>query len=295
MSEQEDLFIKKRTIRIGGSISGVIATGSWENLRPHFTWEETIEDFTGTDEQVMNRIKSLHEKAMVMMKDAEIQATVERIRRERKDLRILISPYTKKPLPSVTSIINYDTDFFCSPEELAQYASQGNIIDARVKHYIKIGKWSQASEIKEVWTDIVILTKGDMKLETDVGDFPAMLEKYPIDKMKVGERFFNDDLGYCGEPDFSGIPEKSDDWEKIGGKPIQTIFDVKRTPSKLKNGMQLAAYCKNYGIVQGIIIPLSDKTKQGYSKPVVYDKEKLDGYFSVFQNKQKEFKKRYNI
>jgi len=156
--EQVNLFeSKKRTIRLGGSVSGVIATGSYANLKPQFTWEETIECCDASDEQIIARIKQLHEKAMGMMQEAETQATLERIQRERKDLRFLQSPITKKMLPSVTSIINYDADFFVSAEELSQYASQGNIIDAKVKHFIKIGKWAEAKELKDIWTDIVIL------------------------------------------------------------------------------------------------------------------------------------------
>ena len=198
-------------------------------------------------------------------------------------------------LPSVTSIINYDVDFFVSPEELKQYASQGNIIDAKVKKYIKLGKWMDAKDIKEVWTDLVILSRGSLKLDIDVGNFPALLEKYPIAKMQIGKRFFSDKLGYCGEPDFSGIPGDCEDWKKLKAESMPTIFDVKRTPDKLKNGMQLAAYCKALNINQGIIIPLNDKTQQGYSKPIVYGQDQLEGYFNMFKDKQKEFKKRYNI
>jgi len=134
-----------------------------------------------------------------------------------------------------------------------------------------------------------------LKHDIDVGDFKGFLEVYPIDKMEVGKRFFNDEYGYCGEPDVIGVPIKDKNWDKLGVKPIETIFDVKRTPDKYKNGLQLSAYCKNYGIKQGIIIPLNDKTQQGYSKPPVYDEETLAGYFQMFQDKQKEFKKRYNI
>ena len=34
----------KTTIKMQGGIAGVIATGSYENLRPSFLIEETIED-----------------------------------------------------------------------------------------------------------------------------------------------------------------------------------------------------------------------------------------------------------
>lgn len=285
--------MSKKTITIGGSVSGVIATGPYQNLKPQFTWQETLEDFQGDDDQIISRIKELYEKSMSLMREAETQATVERIQRERKDLRILRSP-SGKMLPSVTSIINYDADFFVSPEELRQYAAQGTIIDARVKHYIRTGLWVEPKEIKEIWADLVIVARGNLKLEIDAGNFPAFLEKYPISNMQVGERFFNDELEYCGEPDFLGVPDGGE-WNKLGAKPIPTIFDVKRTPDELKNGMQLAAYCRHYNIQQGIIVVLNDKTLQGYSKPVVYPYDRLEGFFAMFQSKQREFKKRYGI
>ncbi len=278
-----------KTIRIGGSITGVIATGSFQNLRPSFTWEETIDNCELTDEQIQARIQTLHDKSMIMLKEAEQSAIVERIQRERQDLRFLRSPMTKKMLPSVTSIIGWDADFFCSGEDLAQYASQGNIIDAKVKHFIKMGKWVEAKELKDIWIDMVILSKGSLKLDLDVGDFPAFLEKYPISGMKVGERFYDNENGYTGEPDFIGMPDFK------GAEKIPTIFDVKRTPDKLKNGLQLSGYCKSLGIKQGIIVPLNDKTGQNYSKPKVYNEDELSGYFKMFKSKQTDFRKRYGI
>jgi len=277
-----------KTVKISGGISGVIATGSYANLRPSFSWEETLENCELSDDQIRDRIQLLYHKSFAMLKEAEQKAVIERIQRERKDLRFLISP-SMNILPSVTSIINYDADFFVSPEELTQYASQGNIIDSKVKHFIKTSQWVNGKDIKDNWTDIIILTKGSLKLDIDVGDFPAFLKKHPIIDMKVGERFFFDEEGYCGEPDFIGMPDFKD------AEKIPTVFDVKRTASKIKNGMQLAAYAKKFNIQQGVIVQLSDKTGQGFSKPIVYDKEKLAGYYSMFKAKQKEFKKRYNI
>jgi len=278
----------KKTVRLGGSVQGVIATGSFQNLRPSFTWEETIEDCSMSDKEILARIQELHDKAFTMLKEAEQKAIVERIQRERQDLRFKISP-SGKLLPSVTSIINYDADFFIPPEELSQYASQGNIIDRKVKHYIETGEWLEAKKLDECWTDIVILTKGSLRLEVDAGDFLSFLAKFPIKEMKVGERFYFDEEGYCGEPDFFGIPEFKD------AEPVLTIFDVKRTANKLKNGLQLSAYCKKYGVKQAIIVPLSDKTQQGYSKPIIFDEKALQGYFKVFKSKQEAFKRRYGV
>ena len=278
----------RRTIKITGGISGVIATGSFQNLKPTFMWEETIEDCEMTDIEITDRIKELYGKGFAMLKEAEQKAIVERIQRERQDLRLLISE-KGNILPSVTSIIGYDADFFVSPEELSQYASQGNIIHAKVEHFINTKEWVLAKALQEVWTDIVILTKGNLKLEVDVGDFPEFLKKYPVSDMKNGERFMFDEEGYCGMPDFTGVPDFKE------ALKVPTMFDVKRSPDKIKNGMQLAAYAKYHKLKQGIVIPLNDKTNQGWSKPVIYTEKDLEGYWLMFKNKQKDFKQRYNI
>lgn len=285
----------KRTIKISGSVSGVIATGSYANLRPSFTWEEEWtyyddeKDNISSDESIQARRQYLYEMSFSLLKQAESKALIERIERERSDLRFKTHPETGKVSPSVTSIINYDADFFVSAEDLRQYASQGNCIDARVRHYIDKGVWVAPKDIKGLWTDIVILKKGSLALTPDVGDFPAFLEKYPIGQMSTRERMFSDDDLFNGELDFDGVPNFKD------AKEIATVFDVKRTPDKIKNGMQLSAYCKMANCKQGIIVPLSGKTNQGFSKPIVYDEKTLEGYFKMFLQKREEFKKRYGI
>ena len=283
----------KRTIRISGSVSGTIATGSFQNLKPTFTWEEEIEmDATETldDDKIQKRRQFLYDMSFSLLKQAEDRAIIERINREREDLRFVTNPKTKKVSPSTTSVINFDSDFFCSPEDLRQYASQGNITHERVTQYIKTGIWVLPESLEDIWADILILKKGSLALSLDAGNFPAFLEKYSIDNMKIVERMFDEkEDSYNGEFDFTGIPQ----WK--GAEEIPTVFDVKRSKEKIKNGMQLAAYCNLIGYKQGIIIPLNDSTEQGYSKPIIYDKKALDGYFSLFKKKREDFKKRYGI
>lgn len=283
----------KRTIKISGSVSGVIATGSYANLRPSFTWEEEWEEDTVavdiSDKVIQERRQKLYDMSFSLLKQAESQALIERVEREREDLRFVAHPETGKISPSVTSIINYDADFFVSAEDLRQYASQGTCIDARVRHYIDKGAWVASKDLKPLWTDMVILKKGSLALASDVGDFPRFLEKYPIVEMKTARRLFDKDGLFNGELDFTGIPSFKE------AKEVPTVFDVKRTPDKIKNGMQLSAYCNLMGFKQGIIVPLNDKTGQGFSKPVIYDEKTLNGYFSMFLQKRKEFKKRYGL
>lgn len=283
----------KRKIIISGSVSGTIATGSFQNLKPSFTWEEEYEigenELALTDNHIQARRKELYEMSFSLLKEAENKALIERIERERADLRFVASPTTGKMLPSVTSIRDYDADFFVSAEELRQYASQSNIVHAKVAEYIKTGKWADVKALSDIWSDILIVTKGSLKLPIETGDFPGFLKKYPIENMVNGMRGFDDKHEYCGEPDFFGIPQFKE------AKQIMSTLDVKRTPSKVKDGIQLAAYCKLSDTKQGIVVPLNDKTVAQFSKPILYNEKELEGYFKMFLQKRKEFKKRYGI
>ncbi len=283
----------KRKIKISGSVSGVIATGSYANLRPSFTWEEEFEFGSyhppEDDKTIQKRRRQLYDMSMMLLKDAENKALVERIERERQDLRFMTNPETGKVSPSVTSIINYDADFFVSADELRQYAASGTITHARVAHYIARGEWLEARKLNDVWVDMLILSKGSLALPADVGNFPKFLEKYPIDGMENGKRLFCNDDVFNGELDFTGIPQFK------GAEKVLTVFDVKRTADKVKNGIQLAMYCSLVGAKQGAIIALNNKTEQGYSKPIVYNEEQLEGYYKIGMQKREDFKKRYGI
>lgn len=277
----------KRTIKMSGGISGVIATGSYENLRPNFLIEETIEDCSLTDEEIIARTQTLYDESFRMMKEAETKATVERIEREKAGIRFYTHPETGLTVPSVTSVIGWDADFFVSAQDLQEYASQSNIVHAQVEHFIQTGVWVEPKEISDIWADIVIVTKGNLKLSLESGYFPSFLKKFPINNMKNGHKVFLTDT--AGTFDFEGIPDFKD------ALPILSVCDVKRTPDKIKDGKQLAAYCKAKGVTQGLIVPLNDKTEQKFSKPIVYDEKSLEGYFKMFQKDRENFRKRYGI
>ncbi|KKM77023.1 hypothetical protein LCGC14_1374140, partial [marine sediment metagenome] len=151
------------------------------------------------------------------------------------------------------------------------------------------GKWVEAKELPDIWTDLLIVSKGDLKLPLEVGNFPAFLEKYPIEKIENGYRGFDDKIGYCGEPDIFGVPQFKET------KQIKSIFDIKRTASKIKDGIQLGLYCNLFNLEQGIIIPLNDKTQSGFSKPIIYDKKSLEGYYKMGLEKRESFRRRYGI
>jgi hypothetical protein len=118
--------------------------------------------------------------------------------------------------------------------------------------------------------------------------------------MKLAHTSFNREHFYGGTPDFTGVPVG---WDKIKGyedvKEVPTLFDWKRTCAPIKNGKQLAGYKNMEGyehIKQGAVVELNDKTKQGFSKPEFYGSERLDGFFKMFINSDRQaFKKRYGI
>lgn len=278
----------KKKLKISSAFSGVVATGSYENARPAFSAEQEFEVDCQTEEEINYVIEEVQSQLHVIcyekFKAVEQQMIAERIQKERKDIRFYEKDGVK--YPSVTSIINFDSDFFCSETELQQYASQSNITHARVAEFIKSGKWVEPKELSECWTDIVICTKGDLQLDIDAGDFPAFLKKYPMKEMKnFDDPVFNEEFLFAGTPDFQALVDE-----------IPTLADVKRTIDKIKLFMQTAAYSKCKGlenIKQLMGIELNNKTQQGFSKPVI--EIRIDNYFSMFLQKRKSFKERYGI
>ncbi len=275
----------KRKISVG--LEAVIATGSYQNLRPSFYDEITFDDGDLTEERIEQTKTAMYDKAFQKIKEVENKAIIERIERERKDIRFYIDPKDGKTKGSVTSVINWDIDFFMSPIELRQHASVGNITHKRCEIYIETGKWLQPKEIDDCWTDLVIIQKGELKLDPDCGSLPTFLEKFPFKDLKNGHEVYLEET--AGTFDAEGIPDFK------SAEAIPTIIDFKKTPDKIKDGMQLSQYCKGKGYKQGIIVPLNNKTQQGYSKPTVYDEKALKGYDKMFQQKLKSFKMRYGV
>lgn len=276
-----------KKIRVEASFSGVLPTGSYANSRPGFMasmeWEE---DFKNDEIRKFAMESAQQELQAICYQNFQSEANrarVLKIQEDRKDFRFYTLPNGEE-VPSVTSILNYDSDFLMDEGELKQYASQGNIIHAQVAEFIKTGVWKNPSEIEGTAPDLFILKSGSLKLSLDGWDFTAFLKKYPMEKMENGEVVFNEKERYAGTPDGYSV---------VGGIP--TIFDIKRTPEKVKNFMQMSAYAKASGreIKQMMIIPLNDKTDQGFSKPIV--STDIDKYFELFLYKRKDFKKVYSI
>src|SRR4029079_11366048 len=120
--------------------------------------------------------------------------------------------------------------------------------------------------------DIFIVKSGSLGLPLDGWDFPAFLKKYPLQDMRVGKAVVNTRHEYGGTPDieycvYDGVP---------------TLADVKRTPDKVKNFTEVADYAKtsvSEPVQQLMIVPINDKTDQGFSKPIVT--AEVDKYFEL--------------
>lgn len=277
-------------IKVSAGFTGVISVGPFENMRPSYTAEVEfeLENIVDTDPDLPNRIKwhqeRLQEICQANFRNDEQKAIVDRIQRERADIRFY------GDCPSVTSIINWDADFFISKEELQQYCSQGNLIDAQCKHFIKTGEWAPVKDIEGTWSDLVIISRGTLNLATEGWSFPNFLKKYPIEKMILGESVISKKHKYAGTSDIKSLI--------FEGKKY--LGDIKRTAEKVKNGKQLAAYImveEENGETPydgGMIIPLNDKTEQGFSKPIIYDRKQIEQYFSMFLKDRENFKKRFN-
>ena len=277
----------KIKMKVSAGFSGVIATGSYENARPNYSAELEFEMEDLLPEQVSEHIgkvqKQLQDVCYGNFKADEQKSIIERIELERKDFRWY------GEFPSATSIINWDADFFVSAEELQQYASQGNIIDAQAKHFIKTGSWEKPEKIEGTWSDIVIVKQGKLGLSLNGWDFPGFLKKYPLEKMEVGGPIISQKHRFGGTPDI----------RKCFFEGKKTLADVKRTPEKIKHFKQCAAYIiaeEENGAPpyeQMMLIPLNDKTEQGFSKPIV--SAEINQYKEMFLRDRENFKKRFGV
>ena len=278
----------KYKIRVEASFAGVLPVGSYANMRPGFSASMEFEnDFKDQDEINMCIEVAQQELQGICYTNFESEANrakIMKIQQDRKDFRFY-KLESGDEVPSVTSILNYDSDFLVDDDELKQYASQSTINHVRVEEYIKSGIWKDPKDLEGVTADIFILKSGSLKLDYDSCDFPEFVKKFPVKELKNGKVLINEKDRYAGTNDgecvYEGVP---------------TIFDIKRTADKTKNFQQLAAYANCKGmehIKQMMIIVLNDKTERGFSKPIVSDQ--IGKYYELFQFKRKEFKRVYGI
>ena len=279
-------------IKVSASYTGVLPTAPYANARPGYAAEVEFESENGTLEEALisETQKRLQEVCYTNFKNDESKAIVERINRERLEFKFYYLD-DGTPVPSVTSVLGVDKDWFVEAEALRLLASEGSVRHAVIAEYIKTGKMpDDPAKIDGVEFEWMLCKKAGIDIN-GLG-FLSFLEKYPLGKMENGEKVISAEYRYGGTPDFWCVPEAN---EKEEIKAVLTCCDVKRTADVHENMMQIAAYIKasSRDIQQMLVIPINDKTKQGWSKPLV--SAAVDKYFGMFLKKRENFKKRYGI
>jgi hypothetical protein len=271
-----------KSTEIVASYSGKISTGRYENESPFFSIKE---EWTNADKEfIISRQKLLNQLCYDRFTECANRSLVDRLKEQYHHLRFYM--FNGIQLPSVTSIIGWDKDFFMAPEELAQYAARGTIIHKQVEIFLKTDKLIPPEEIPEVFPQYVTMTKGSLKLTLDGFNFVSFFEKNPIELIDTEKQVVNLDKKYSGRMDIKA---------KFNGKV--SIMDVKTgTVDETECFKQLAAYAKGSGnsdVSQLVIIPINNKTKQGFSEPKVTSD--IEKYFSLFLEDRKKFEERFGL
>lgn len=282
-------------IKIGSSFTGVVPRGAFENEKPGF-FAELEFDYQGVEEQSLikkcidENQKFLHEICLGNFKAREQQAIVDRITKERENVRVFVCEKCGKTHASVSSVAGWDSDFHVSPEELSQYASHGNLYDLQAKHFITTSQWLPVEKIDGSYADLVIVKKGSLKLEVNDWDFPEFLKKFKIENMEVGKRLVSCKHGIGGTSDI----------RKCIYEGKKTLADFKRTADKAKNFCQMAGYIileeenGESDYEQMMIIPCNgSKNERGFQKPIVTDE--ISQFKQMFISQRENFRKRFQV
>lgn len=271
----------KQSVEIVASFSGKISTGRWENENPFFSIKETWSGLS--DIEIESRQKVLHEMCYIRFIQVEQQSMIDRILQQRKDLRFY--EFEGVQLPSVTSIISWDDDFFVSQADLTQYAARGTALHKQIEIYLTTGNWIEIKDIPEVYPEYVIVTKGDLGLKFNDVDFRAFLAKYPFKVVKTEQTVFNMKDRYAGRTDLVAM---------VDGKKTIVDFKTGSSINQEKAFKQLSAYAKCIdGTEQMMIVHLNNKTKQGFSAPLISDR--IEENFQMFLKDRQAFRTRFGV
>lgn len=272
----ENIKIKEITV----SLSGVIPVAAYENLRPGFSI--TAEPIDGEEPEKI--IASLQQYLHAVFENESNRGKADLIDKQYSNIRF----YEKggKKYPSVTSILNWDKEWRVTDDELRQYASRGNIIEALVEEFLKTGEWIDPLGIPALREDVSILMSGSLMFTWENCSHKAFMKAYR-DKIQViqVEAFqrtvYNDEALYAGTYDIKG---KFDN--------IRSIMDIKTGGFDMR---QLAAYaiCEK-DIAQLVILPVGPTdNKCGYKRPVVCDTVQKE--FAEFLKARAKFKQRFGV
>ena len=273
----DKLKVKEITI----SLSGVISNGPYENLRPGFSM--TVEPANG--ESPNDVFNSGMEQLHTLMALEENRAKTELI----ASLYSSIKWYDKdgKRYPSVTSVIGYEdrhTKFGrFTDEQLSQYASRGNIIEAVIEEYLRTGEWIAPEDIPSLTEDVFVIKDGSLGFDLNQCSHKEVMEHFR-DKIVVEEfqkEVFNEDFFYAGTLDIIG---------KYEGK--RSVIDIKCGTFDWR---QLAAYAMCLDGVEQLVILAVGPTdnKCGYQKPKCNKLVQIE--FEEFLKARAKFKRRFGV
>ncbi|RLI98545.1 MAG: hypothetical protein DRP08_08070, partial [Candidatus Aenigmatarchaeota archaeon] len=258
------------------SYSGKISTGNYENESPFFSNKEVWQGALPAG-LLEERQKFLYDKCYAKFTECERRSLLELIKKKRKDIRFYGN------LPSVTSILSWDADFYVSPDDLVQYAARGTIIHAQCRIWLETGEWKEPKDIPEIYTQMVILTKGSLKLSLEGYNFRGFKAKNPFEVVNTEKAVFNIDKGYARTQDI-----KYKRGTKIGIADIKT-GSINRAYC-LKQLSAYAACEGNEDVEELMVIPLNSSTQQGYSKAIIEEDPKK--YLPMFLDDLASFKER---
>lgn len=263
-------------------------------MAPSF-YVEVQYDTSAEGEALILEIDSLHKKlhaeAYGNFKIVADAAKVEKIKNDLKGFRFYKTPLGE--YPSVTTIIEPEFKSYVTEQQLEMAIAEGNIQDARAKHFIQTGEWldtwDSLKRLEGVASDLLLCSR----TITEAWDFPAMLKKYPIKDLKVGRVLISDGHRYAGTNDAECLYPLGGEKD---GEPVPTIIDFKRTPDEKKNYIQTAAYAKCPGmehIRQAMLISVNPDNQQRFSKPLV--NVNIPMWFEVFLERRKTFEATYGV
>lgn len=283
----------KRKITIYANFAGVLPTGEFQNARPSFGATEEFEmeytDLKEIDLVIEERQRHLHQICFDNFQGEVERAKIQKIKADLKNFRFHKTT-SGEEYPSVTTINGYDEPFNVSDVDLRQYAAQGNLIDAEIRHHVETGKWVLSSDLPNCAADRHILKTGSLGLALDGWSWLGFLEKYALKGLKAHKKvLFNPRFRYAGTPDIECVYE---------GLP--TLLSLKRSKDETKNFRQESAYAKCKGmehIKQLMVVAFKPEAdggpKQGFTKPIITDQ--VDKYFELFIAKRNEFQKIYGV
>lgn len=291
----------KKDITIGLKLGGLYSSGEFENERIEPTLTVTykdVEQLPGdniTDEDIKDAIKVQEKMVTALRKQMRDQEQISRQKRIEKiynnQIRWGELPDGRR-VPSVTSVIRWggpEEKQWVSDERFEGLGARGTVGDLVLQKYIETGEWLEPKKIPEA--RIHLMKMKQLKVEMS-GNLPAFVEKYKVKFKQSHFKVANMEHGYVGEPDclctFDG-----------GSLTLADLkwFNPSAEEQLIKIFVQIAAYWKGSNVEcdQGAIIPIHGATKQGYSQPVIRDKEALEKYFEIFLSYRQTFKERFNI